>query len=98
GCVGTDKILNGNGNGVKNYLLMRINSCMNSRIYYKASPFIRIDLIGSVGYRPPWVIQQLWKNNVPSKINIFGWRLLLEKLPTRASLNHRECGKQFIDG
>ncbi|XP_045820252.1 uncharacterized protein LOC123913525 [Trifolium pratense] len=24
-------------------------------------------------------IQQLWKNNVPSKINIFGWRLLLEK-------------------
>ncbi|PNX78122.1 ribonuclease H [Trifolium pratense] len=46
GCVGTDKILNGNGNGVKNYLLMRINSCMNSRIYYKASPFIRIDLIG----------------------------------------------------
>jgi hypothetical protein len=25
----------------------------------------------------------MWKNNVPSKISIFGWRLLLEKLPTK---------------
>ncbi|KAK2356189.1 hypothetical protein QL285_093541 [Trifolium repens] len=29
---------------------------------------------------------RMWKNNVPSKISIFGWRLLLEKLPTRESL------------
>jgi hypothetical protein len=29
---------------------------------------------------------RMWKNNVPSKISIFGWRLLLEKLPTRDSL------------
>jgi hypothetical protein len=28
-------------------------------------------------------LKRLWKNNVPSKISIFGWRLLLEKLPTR---------------
>jgi hypothetical protein len=31
-------------------------------------------------------LKKLWKNNVPSKISIFGWRLLLEKLPTRGSL------------
>jgi hypothetical protein len=31
-------------------------------------------------------VEMLWKNNVPSKISIFGWRLLLEKLPTREAL------------
>jgi hypothetical protein len=34
-------------------------------------------------------IQNLWKNDVPTKVNIFGWRLLLDKLPTRAALQHR---------
>ncbi|MCH90777.1 ribonuclease H protein, partial [Trifolium medium] len=32
------------------------------------------------------VLKRLWKNNVPSKVSIFGWRLLLEKLPTREAL------------
>ncbi|PNX54946.1 ribonuclease H, partial [Trifolium pratense] len=32
------------------------------------------------------VLKSLWKNNVPSKVSIFGWRLLLEKLPTRKDL------------
>ncbi|CAJ2645107.1 uncharacterized protein LOC123905266 [Trifolium pratense] len=44
-------------------------------------------------------LQQLWLNNVPPKVNIFGWRLLLEKLPTREALyrkgiitsNHERC-------
>jgi hypothetical protein len=31
-------------------------------------------------------LKKLWKNNVPSKISIFGWRLLLEKLATREAL------------
>jgi hypothetical protein len=31
-------------------------------------------------------LELMWKNNVPSKISIFGWRLLLEKLPTREAL------------
>jgi hypothetical protein len=30
--------------------------------------------------------RNLWKTNVPLKITIFGWRLLLEKLPTRERL------------
>ncbi|GAU37021.1 hypothetical protein TSUD_207270 [Trifolium subterraneum] len=34
-------------------------------------------------------IRKLWKNDLPSKVGIFGWRLLLEKLPTRAALAHR---------
>jgi hypothetical protein len=34
-------------------------------------------------------LKKLWKNNVPSKVSIFGWRLLLEKLPTREALIHR---------
>jgi hypothetical protein len=31
-------------------------------------------------------LELTWKNNVPSKISIFGWRLLLEKLSTREAL------------
>jgi hypothetical protein len=34
-------------------------------------------------------LKRLWKNNIPSKINIFCWRLLLEKLPTRETLFHK---------
>ncbi|XP_045802312.1 uncharacterized protein LOC123895887 [Trifolium pratense] len=28
----------------------------------------------------------MWKNDIPSKVGVFGWRLLLDKLPTRAAL------------
>jgi hypothetical protein len=31
-------------------------------------------------------LELMWKNNVPSKISIFGWRLLLEKLPSKETL------------
>ncbi|MCI07982.1 putative ribonuclease H protein, partial [Trifolium medium] len=34
-------------------------------------------------------LKMLWFNNVPSKVSIFGWRLLLEKLPTREALHRR---------
>jgi hypothetical protein len=32
------------------------------------------------------IFKELWLNNVPSKVTIFGWRLLLDKLPTREAL------------
>ncbi|GAU23839.1 hypothetical protein TSUD_380010 [Trifolium subterraneum] len=31
----------------------------------------------------------MWKNNVPSKVSIFGWRLLIDKLPTKEALYNR---------
>ncbi|MCH89372.1 putative ribonuclease H protein, partial [Trifolium medium] len=34
-------------------------------------------------------IRQLWRNDVPSKVSVFGWRLLLERLPRRTTLNRR---------
>jgi hypothetical protein len=34
-------------------------------------------------------MKQLWKNNISLKVSIFGWRLLLDKLPTRGALFHR---------
>jgi hypothetical protein len=34
-------------------------------------------------------IKKLWRNDVPSKIHVFGWCLLLERLPMRSALNHR---------
>jgi hypothetical protein len=39
----------------------------------------------------------MWKNNVPSKISIFGWRLLLEKLPTRESLFNKGVITNVLD-
>ncbi|XP_045791976.1 uncharacterized protein LOC123886728 [Trifolium pratense] len=33
-------------------------------------------------------IQHLWKSDVPSKVNVFDWRLLLNRLPTRATFHH----------
>jgi hypothetical protein len=32
------------------------------------------------------IFKKLWLNNAPSKVTIFGWRLLLDKLPTREAL------------
>ncbi|PNX55215.1 hypothetical protein L195_g048842 [Trifolium pratense] len=45
-------------------------------------------------------LQQLWLNNVPPKVNIFGWRLLLEKLPTREALylSSHKYGKTYSNG
>ncbi|CAJ2641645.1 unnamed protein product [Trifolium pratense] len=31
-------------------------------------------------------LNQLWTNDMPSKVSIFGWRLLLSRLPTRMAL------------
>jgi hypothetical protein len=40
----------------------------------------------SLGESKVIALKRMWKNNVPSKISIFGWRLLLEKLPSREAL------------
>lgn len=34
-------------------------------------------------------IERFWITSVPSKITVFGWRLLQDKLPT-----HVECGEE----
>lgn len=34
-------------------------------------------------------LENLWKPNVPSKIHMFGWMLLLGRLPTRVNLENR---------
>jgi hypothetical protein len=31
----------------------------------------------------------LWRNDLPSKVLVFGWRLLLDRLPTKGALNQR---------
>jgi hypothetical protein len=33
-----------------------------------------------------YALKKLWKTKIPSKASIFGWRLLLGKLPTKAAL------------
>jgi hypothetical protein len=34
-------------------------------------------------------LKKLWKTNIPSKVAVFGWRLLLDKLPTKGALFHK---------
>ncbi|GAU49718.1 hypothetical protein TSUD_272780 [Trifolium subterraneum] len=36
-----------------------------------------------------WALKRLWRNNVRSKVIIFGWRMLLHKLPTKEDLFHK---------
>jgi hypothetical protein len=31
-------------------------------------------------------LKKLWSTNVPSKASVFGWRMVLEKLPTKEAL------------
>jgi hypothetical protein len=50
---------------------------LNDRIMQDLNPFVLTAL------------QMLWENDIPSKVGVFGWRLLLEKLPTRAALASR---------
>jgi hypothetical protein len=42
-------------------------------------------------------INKLWRIDVPSKVLVFGWRFLLDKLPTRSALNHRGILLNTID-
>jgi hypothetical protein len=61
--------------------LFSVNSCYNELLQsHNMAPLDSNELD---------VLQELWKNDVPAKVNIFGWRLLLDKIPTRASLHHR---------
>jgi hypothetical protein len=34
-------------------------------------------------------LHKQWKNDIASEVRVFGWRLLLEKLPTRAALSSK---------
>jgi hypothetical protein len=34
-------------------------------------------------------IKKLWRTDIPSKVNVFGWWLLLGRLPTRLALYRR---------
>jgi hypothetical protein len=34
-------------------------------------------------------LKKLWRIDVPTKILVFGWRFLIDRLPTRSALNHR---------
>ncbi|CAJ2658481.1 unnamed protein product [Trifolium pratense] len=61
--------------------LFTVKSCYSLLLQYSNTVVLESNVLDA--------IQKLWKNDVPSKVNIFGWRLLLEKLPTRAALHHR---------
>jgi hypothetical protein len=61
--------------------LFSIKSC-----YYA---FLRNRQIDELDPNVLKAINLLWRNDVPSKVLIFGWRLLFERLPTRMTLNHR---------
>jgi hypothetical protein len=42
-------------------------------------------------------LKKLWNANVPSKVGIFGWRLLLDKPPTREALFRKGIITNSVD-
>src|ERR1044072_7338595 len=46
-------------------------------------------LLGAAGAGSSEVFGALWECNVPSNIAVFGWRLLLDRLPTKDNLRKR---------
>jgi hypothetical protein len=79
---------------INNNLLTKYSNLVDiiniSYLYFLRLPFLKIDksLILSTKLKVT-ALKKLWKNKVPSKVSIFGWRLLLEKLPTREVLFQR---------
>jgi hypothetical protein len=61
--------------------IFSVKSCYISLLQGRNAVIVEPNVLGA--------IQKLWKNDVPSKVSVFGWRLLLQKLPMRAALNHR---------
>ncbi|CAJ2658352.1 unnamed protein product [Trifolium pratense] len=58
--------------------LFSVKSCYNFLVQFVTVENLNPSMLEAV--------KKLWKNDVPSKVNVFGWRLLLEKLPTRDAL------------
>ncbi|GAU14631.1 hypothetical protein TSUD_96950 [Trifolium subterraneum] len=55
-----------------------VNSCYSSLLQRCNSVALDAGTITAV--------RKSWKNDIPSKVGVFGWRLLQDRLPTRASL------------
>ncbi|GAU28882.1 hypothetical protein TSUD_293340 [Trifolium subterraneum] len=54
--------------------IFTVQSCYNLLLRYGNVEIVPLHVLEA--------IRKLWKNNLPSKVGVFGWRLLLEKLPT----------------
>jgi hypothetical protein len=61
--------------------LFSVRSCYSLLSESMAAEVIDVNVLAAV--------KKLWKIDIPSKVLVFGWRLLLERLPTRSALNHR---------
>jgi hypothetical protein len=61
--------------------IFSVKSCYNLLLDLRQSVVLEQEVLEA--------IIKLWKNDVPSKIKVFGWRLLLQRLPTREALHHR---------
>ncbi|GAU12446.1 hypothetical protein TSUD_229800 [Trifolium subterraneum] len=61
--------------------IFTVKSCYNSLSQYSNDVVINQNVMAAA--------KKMWRNDVPFKVNVFGWRLFLEKLPTKAALNHR---------
>ncbi|GAU51106.1 hypothetical protein TSUD_141480 [Trifolium subterraneum] len=72
----------------KNSGLFTVKSCYNTLLSSRQSTELDHNVL--------LAITQLWKNDIPSKVLIFGWRLLLERLPTRLALNHRGTSSDLV--
>jgi hypothetical protein len=58
-----------------------VKSCYSFLLDSRQSEAIEADVLEA--------IKKLWRNDLPSKVLVFGWRLLLDRLPTKGALHRR---------
>ncbi|GAU45706.1 hypothetical protein TSUD_86820 [Trifolium subterraneum] len=68
--------------------MFSVKSCYNWLLDYRHDEMLNSTVVDA--------LKQLWKNDVPTKVSVFGWRLLLDKLPTRMTLNHRGVWEEIF--
>ncbi|MCH79472.1 putative non-LTR retroelement reverse transcriptase [Trifolium medium] len=61
--------------------LFSVKSCYNILLANRQGVDLDPDMLNA--------IRKLWLNDIPSKVAVFGWRLLQERLPTRLALHNR---------
>ncbi|KAK2435369.1 hypothetical protein QL285_020433 [Trifolium repens] len=61
--------------------IFSVKSCYSFLLQTRQAKVLDADVLDA--------LKNLWRNDVSSKVLVFGWRLLLERLPTRGALSHR---------
>jgi hypothetical protein len=61
--------------------IFSVKSCYNTLLAFRYTTEVEEEIM--------LALRKLWNTDNPSKVQVFGWRLLLKRLPTRAAISSR---------